>query len=56
MALDTKESKSRVIMDWYLVYYDTLVQNVTCAIRKCDSSFIIRCDKCLLQNASGFLL
>ena len=32
----------------YLVYYDILLQNAT--------NIIIKCNKSLLQNASGFLL
>ena len=40
----------------YLVDYDTLLQNVTNIITKCDIYFITKCDKSLLQNMSGFLL
>ena len=40
----------------YLIRYDTLLQNATDIITKCDSYFIIKCDRSLLQNASGFLL
>ena len=39
-----------------LVHYDTLLQNVTNIITKCDIYFITKCDKSLLQNMSGFLL
>ena len=40
----------------YLIRYDSLLQNATDIITKCDSNFITTCDKSLLQNASGFLL
>ena len=40
----------------YLVHYDTLLQNATDIITKCDSYFITKYDKCLLQNASGLSL
>ena len=40
----------------YLAHYDTLLQNATDIITKCDSYFITKRDKSLLQNASGFLL
>ena len=40
----------------HLIRYDSLLQNVTDIITKCDSYFITNCDICLLQNASGFLL
>ena len=39
----------------YLAHYDTLFLNVTDIITKCDSNFNTKCDKRLLQNASGFL-
>ena len=40
----------------YLIHYDNLLQNVTDVITKCNSCFIIKCDRSLLQNALGFLL
>ena len=40
----------------YLICYDSLLQNVTDIITKCDSYFITNCDRSLLQSASGFLL
>ena len=40
----------------YLIRYDTLLQNATNIITKCDSYFITKCDRSLLQNAPGFLL
>ena len=40
----------------HLIRYDSLLQNVTDIITKCDNCFITNCDICLLQNASGFLL
>ena len=43
-------------MGSYLIHYDTLLQNVTDIITKSDSYFITKCDKSLLQNASGLLL
>ena len=40
----------------YLIHCDTFLQNATDTITKFDSYFITKCDKSLLQNASGFLL
>ena len=40
----------------YLIRYDSLLQNATDIIAKCDSYFIIKCERSLLENASGFLL
>ena len=40
----------------YLIRYDSLLQNAADVITKCDSYFIPKCDRSLLQNASGFLL
>ena len=40
----------------YLVHCDTLLQNATDIIIKCDSYYITQCDKSLLQNPSAFLL
>ena len=37
----------------YLIHCDSLLQNAT-DIAKCDSYFITKCDKRLLQNTSGF--
>ena len=39
----------------YLIHYDSLLQNTT-VITKCDSYFITKCTRNLLQNASEFLL
>ena len=39
-----------------MIHYDTLLQNPTDIITKCDSYFITKYNKSLLQNASGFLL
>ena len=36
--------------------YNTLLQNATGIITKCNSYFITKCDRILLQNVSGFLL
>ena len=38
----------------YLIHYDRLLQNATDIITKCDSYFIKKCDRRLLQNVSGF--
>ena len=35
----------------FMTPYDTLLQNATDIIIKCDSYFITKCDKSLLQNA-----
>ena len=40
----------------YLIHYHSLLQNATDIITKYDSYFITKCDRSLLQNASGFLL
>ena len=40
----------------YLIHYDTLLENATELNIKCDSCFITKRDKRLLQNASAFLL
>ena len=40
----------------YLILYDSLLQNATDIITNCDSYFITKCNRSLLQNASGFLL
>ena len=39
-----------------MVHYDSLLQNTTDFITKCDSYFITKCDRSLLQNESVFLL
>ena len=39
---------------WYLIHYGSLLQNPTDTITKYDSYFVIKCDKSLLQNASGY--
>ena len=39
----------------YLVHYGTLLQNAIDTITKCNSYFIMKCDKSLLQNALGVL-
>ena len=40
----------------YLIRYDSLLQNPTDIITKCDSCFITKCDGSLLRNVSGFRL
>ena len=40
----------------YLIHFDSLLQNAIDIITKCNSYFIIECDRRLLQNASGILL
>ena len=40
----------------YLILYDSLLQNATDVITKCESYFITKLDRGLLQNASVFLL
>ena len=40
----------------YLVHYDTLLQNAENIFRKCDSYFIKKLDKSLLQKASDIFL
>ena len=40
----------------YLIHYASLLQNATGIITKCNSYFISKCDRSLLQNASSFLL
>ena len=38
----------------YLICYNSLLQNATDVITKCDSYFFSKCDRSLLQNASAF--
>ena len=40
----------------YMICFDSLLQNLTDIITKCDSYFIAKSDRSLLQNASGSLL
>ena len=40
----------------YLIQYDSLLQNSTDIVTKCNSYFITKCYRSLLENASGFLL
>ena len=39
-----------------LIHYDSLLQNATNIITKCDNYFITKRDRSLLQNVLGFLL
>ena len=39
-----------------MINYDTVLQNATDIITKCNSYFITKCNRRLLQNAPGFLL
>ena len=38
-----------------MIHSDTLLQNATDIVTKCDSYFVTKCDISLLQNVSGFL-
>ena len=40
----------------YLIRFGSLSQNATDIITKCNSYFITKYDRSLLQNGSGFLL
>ena len=40
----------------YLISYDSLLQNATDIITKCDNCFSTKCDRNLLQNETGLLL
>ena len=40
----------------YLVYYNTLLQNATDIITKCNSFFITKCDKSLLKKCVRFFI
>ena len=40
----------------YLTHYDILLQNAKDIIKKCDSYFITRCGRSLLQNAAAIAL
>ena len=40
----------------YLIHYDSLSQNATDIITQCESYFITKRERSLLQNASSFLL
>ena len=37
----------------YLIRYNSLLQNAIDIITKCDSYFIIKCDRIVLQDTSG---
>lgn len=54
MALDTNKSNfgNQKFLRFHIVHYGTLLQNVTNIITKCDSYFITKCFKGLLQNAT----
>ena len=39
-----------------MIHYETLLENVTDIITKCDNYFITKCDRIFQQNVSGFLL
>ena len=39
----------------YLIHYDSLLQNATDIITKCDNYCITKCDRSLLQNATVLL-
>ena len=39
----------------YFIYYDSLLQNTTDLITKCDSYFITKCARSLLENATVLL-
>ena len=39
-----------------MIHSDSLSQNATDIVRKCNSYFITKCERSLLQNVSGFLL
>ena len=45
-----------MVMILYLVCYDTLLQNATDIITKCDSYFITKCGKSLLLHVSELFL
>ena len=61
---DTEHSMSIENLIWgvnsvtvsYLIHYDSSLQNATDITIKCDSYFITKHDRILLQNKSGFLL
>ena len=40
----------------YLIHYDTFLENAADIITKCESYFITKRSRSLLQNASSFLL
>ena len=48
--------KEYLVFYEHMIHFDTLLQNATDIITKCDSYFITKCDRNLLQNASSFLL
>ena len=56
MSLDTTESafyESTMVGVLYLVHYDTLLQNLTNIVAKCNGYLIIKSNKSLLQQVSG---
>ena len=40
----------------FSIHYDSLLQNATDIVSKCNSYFITKCVRSLLQNAPSFLL
>ena len=40
----------------FYICYNSILQNATDIIPKCDSYFVTKCDRSLLQNSSSFLL
>ena len=40
----------------FYICYNSILQNATDIITKCDSYFVTKCDRSLLQNSSSFLL
>ena len=57
MVLNTKKSAFKS-QQWFavsnLIHYYTSLHNARDIITKCDNYFLTKCDKSLLQNASGF--
>ena len=40
----------------YLIHYDSFLRNATDIMTKCNSYFITKCDRSLLQNVPEFVL
>ena len=57
MKLNTREFwESIVVVVSYIVHYNTLLQNATDIITKCNSFFITKCDKSLLKKYVRFFI
>ena len=45
-----------MVLVFHLVHFDSLLQNATDIVTKCDSNLIAKCEKQLLQNVTDYFL